>query len=186
LTATRAPRSEPERASEVLGARLRRARVGRGLSLQDVESLTEGSIKIAALSAYELGDANIPALRLQQLVELYDVAADDLLSSIENERGTPEDEEPVSAVAPHVRIDLTQLGEAKGRDAEMVALLVNSIRHRRSSRSGRYFALRQDDLEAAAAVIGRTTEEVIVSLQKAGVLRRPRGRPPGRRHSNSA
>jgi transcriptional regulator with XRE-family HTH domain len=181
VTAKRAPRSEPERASELLGARLRRARVGRGLSLQDVESLTEGSIKTAALSTYELGDANITALRLQQLADLYDVTADDLFSSIENEQGIPEDEEPVRAVGPHVHIDLAKLGEAKGRDAEMVALLVESIRLRRSSRSGRYFALRHDDLEAAAAVIGRTMEEVIVSLQTAGVLRRPRGRPLGRR-----
>jgi transcriptional regulator with XRE-family HTH domain len=182
MTAKRAPKSDPQRDSELLGSRLRRARVGRGLSLQDVESLTEGSIKTASLSAYELGDTNITALRLQQLAELYDVAVDELLSSIiENERPVPESEEPVRSVGPHVHLDLAQLGEAKGRDAEMVALLVDSIRLRRSSRSGRYFAIRHDDLQAAAAVIGRSMEEVIASLQTAGVLRRPRGRPLGRR-----
>ena len=62
----------------------------------------------------------------------------------------------------------------------MVAKLVKWVRDQRSASAGRYFAMRGDDLTAAAASNGRDVEDVIASLQKAGVLRRPRGRPLGR------
>jgi len=181
MTTKRAPKAKHTTDSERLGSRLRQARLDRALSLQDVESLTQGTIKAATLSAYELGDTNIPAVRLAPLAELYEVSVDDLLSSTAAEGPSPLTEEPVHAVGPLVHIDLTQLEKATGRDVEMVAQLVDSIRVRRSASSGRYFAMRSDDLIAAAAVIGRQLDEVLVSLQTAGVLRRPRGRPLGRR-----
>jgi transcriptional regulator with XRE-family HTH domain len=183
MTTKRAPKIKQMLDSELLGSRLRQARLDRGLSLQDVESLTEGGVKAATLSTYELGDTNIPALRLALLAELYEVSVDDVLSSGGADSPSWVNEEPVHAVGTLVHIDLSELGKAKkgSPDIEMVTKLVNSIRSRRSASSGRYFAVRNDDLIVAAAGIGRELDQVLTSLQTAGVLRRPRGRPLGRR-----
>jgi transcriptional regulator with XRE-family HTH domain len=181
MTPRRVRNTSQPSGSELLGSRLRKARVNRGLSLQDVESLTGGSIKAATLSAYELGDSNIPALRLGQLAEFYDESVDDFLSSTGEALPVQREQEPVTPVGNLVHIDLTLLADAKGPDAKMVAQLVESIQTRRSTKSGRYFAMRNDDLIAASAVIGREVDEVLTSLRSAGILRRPRGRPLGRR-----
>ncbi|MGA2306755.1 MAG: helix-turn-helix transcriptional regulator [Acidimicrobiales bacterium] len=181
MTTKRPPKTQHIPDAQLLGARLRQARLDSALSLQEVETLTQGAVKAATLSTYELGDTNIPAVRLLPLAELYAVSVDELLSSSGSEGPSRPTEEPVHAVGQLVRIDLTQLEKAKGRDVELVAQLVESIRVRRSASSGRYFAMRSDDLIAAAAVIGHELDEILVSLQTAGVLRRPRGRPLGRR-----
>ena len=161
---------------QLLGARLRQARLGRGLTLHEVESLTGGAIKAAVLSAYELGDKSISALRLGQLAELYRVSPAELIPSTTSDEAAPPDE-PGRAVASEVHLDLGKLAGAKGRDVELVRRLVDSIGHRRSTRAGRYFAVRHDDLEAMAAVMGRSVEQIVASLDGAGVLRRPPGRP---------
>jgi transcriptional regulator with XRE-family HTH domain len=169
-------------APEVLGGRLRQVRLDRQLSLQEVEGLSGGTIRTPTLSAYELGDSNIPALRLGQLAALYEVSVDDLLRPADSAEPVPA-EPQMTATAPggsFVHIDLTQLERARSKDAEMVAQLVDSIQTRRSTRSSRYFAMRGDDLIAAAALIGRPVDAVLASLQSEGVLRRPRGRPLGR------
>ena len=117
----------------------------------------------------------------QQFSELFDVVFDGHIPPTEDESPDPDGEELVRPVGPNIRIDLTRLAQAKGQDAEMVARLLDSIQQRRSSRSRRFFTLRHEDLELAAAVIGRETDDVVASLQESGVLNPPRGRPPGRR-----
>ncbi len=64
MATKRTSRSQQLSGTELLGARLRQARVDRNLSLQDVEALTQGTLRAATLSAYELGDSNIRAVRL--------------------------------------------------------------------------------------------------------------------------
>ncbi len=167
---------------EVLGARLRQARLDRRLSLHEVEERSNGAIKATTLSAYELGDSNIPAVRLGQLADVYELSVDTLLASAEPNAAAPAEPAVAQPAANKVHLDLIQLERAKGkdRDVEMVSQLVDSIQSRRGARPNRYFAMRSDDLSTAAAVIGRPVEAVLAALQSEGVLRRPRGRPLGR------
>lgn len=181
MATKRASRSQQLSGTELLGARLRQARVDRNLSLQDVEALTQGTLRAATLSAYELGDSNIRAVRLALLADLYEVSADDLLSSTAGEElARNRRQDPPPPVGQLAHIDLTQLAKAKGEEAKMVTLMVASIRLRRGASAGRYFAMRNDDLLAIATLMERDVEDLLASLQKAGVLRRPRGRPFGR------
>jgi transcriptional regulator with XRE-family HTH domain len=110
MTTRRVAKAPSATGSRLLGVRLRQARLNRGFSLQDVESLTDGAIKAATLSAYELGDTNIPALRLGTLGELYEVSLDDLLSPIGDGGSLLVSEDPVRAVGALVHIDLPQRG----------------------------------------------------------------------------
>ena len=60
--------------TEEVGERLRRVRIDKGLSLQDVERRSEGEWKAAVVGSYERGDRNISATRLLELAEFYGVA----------------------------------------------------------------------------------------------------------------
>ena len=102
MTTKRAPKIKEPTDAQLLGSRLRQARLDRALSLQDVESHTKGAVKAATLSTYELGDTNIPAVRLAPLAELYGVSLDDLLVFSADEESNQMTEEPVHAVGPLV------------------------------------------------------------------------------------
>ncbi len=60
--------------TEEVGERLRRVRVDKGLSLQDVERRSDGRWKAAVVGSYERGDRNISATRLLELAEFYGVS----------------------------------------------------------------------------------------------------------------
>ncbi len=177
----RTSKSEQRSDAELLAARLRQARLDRGLTLLGVQDLTQGTVRAASLSAYELGDVSIPALRLALLARLYEVPIESFFASSVGGVPAPAHPVPLLSVGQVVHIDLVLLAKAKSQEAKMVAHLVDWIKPRRSASAGRYFAMRRDDLSGAAASNGRDVEDIIASLQKEDVLRRPRGRPLGRR-----
>lgn len=53
--------------------RLKTARVGRGLTLRDVEALTGGAIKASSLSSYERGKVSPSCEKVELLARLYEV-----------------------------------------------------------------------------------------------------------------
>ena len=57
--------------NELVGKRLRSIRKQRGLSLQDVQRLSEQEFKAAMLGAYERGERSLSLPRLQRLAEFY-------------------------------------------------------------------------------------------------------------------
>jgi transcriptional regulator with XRE-family HTH domain len=158
----------------VLGARLRRARRAQGLSLKAVEAATDGEIGAATLSSYERGDHAIPVVRMCILADLYEIGVQELITSTGERPGAALE---VPAGGDNIRLDLDELAKPRGREAEMVAHLVKSVQVRRHEKSTGSIALRHQDLETAAATLGRPMESFVMSLSKAGVLRRARGRP---------
>ncbi|MEX2394756.1 MAG: helix-turn-helix transcriptional regulator, partial [Actinomycetota bacterium] len=57
--------------NERLGEHLRRLRKQKGLSLLDVQALSEGEFKASVVGAYERGERAISAVRLASLAALY-------------------------------------------------------------------------------------------------------------------
>ena len=77
--------------NEKVGARLRTIRKQRGLSLQDVQRISEGEFKAAVLGAYERGERSLSLPRMQRLAAFYQVPVNQLL---------PQDEGAEPAIAP--------------------------------------------------------------------------------------
>lgn len=158
----------------VIGKRLRKSRLERGLSLKGVEKATDGEVGAAALSSYERGQHAITARRLHLLAALYDISIPDLIEP--NGRGSP----TTDAVRPrqqNVRLDLQALDLAESREVEMIGRLVGRIRDWRSPRVKDSIVVRHEDLVTTAALLGESVESLVDALRDAGVLRRPRGRP---------
>ncbi|HYX43396.1 MAG TPA: helix-turn-helix transcriptional regulator, partial [Acidimicrobiales bacterium] len=65
--------------AQEVGQRLRAIRRQKGLSLQEVEAVSEHEFKASVLGAYERGERVISVPRLQRLAQLYSVPVDQLL-----------------------------------------------------------------------------------------------------------
>src|SRR6266513_1756074 len=100
--------------SRKVGARLRSLRKQRGLTLQQVEVLSNKRLKGSLLAAYERGDRNISVTRLHQIATLYSVPVNQLL---------PEEIEGVGepALPPKLAIDLGQLQGLPERQGSLLS-----------------------------------------------------------------
>src|SRR5947207_3889395 len=65
--------------SKELGERLRKIRIQKGMSLQDVQQASKGKWKAAVVGAYERGDRNVTVARLSELADFYGVPVSEIL-----------------------------------------------------------------------------------------------------------
>jgi transcriptional regulator with XRE-family HTH domain len=144
-----------------VGERLRRIRVERGLSLQDVERTSEGRWKAAVVGSYERGDRNISATRLLELAEFYGVPPGEVLPG---ETATPRGSSPVGAV-----FDLERL---RGLDARWGALrrYCESIQLQRGDFNRQVLSLRADDLRSLAILYEMSVDDLLTQLREVDVL----------------
>lgn len=140
--------------SRELGARLRQARVDKGLSLAAAEASSNGEFKASALGCYERGERSLTAFRLHRLAQLYGVSCTALLEGEDETRpdhgdapAPPVTEIPVSPSAP-------MGGAGKGR----VVLVVDD---EASTRELVTTALKLEGYETMSAADGVMALEVL-------------------------
>lgn len=121
-----------------LGARLRAARRRRGLSLTEVERLSDREFSASAVGAYERGDRTISVPRLARLAGIYDVTVQSLI---------PADRE-VEEPPAEVTIDLDRIGE----DNELVDQFLSAI-HLLRRTSGNDLSVRRTDLAVLSSLL---------------------------------
>jgi len=150
--------------SRKVGARLRSLRKQRGLTLQQVEVLSNKRLKGSLLAAYERGDRNISVTRLHQIATLYSVPVNQLL---------PEEIEGVGepALPPKLAIDLTQLQGLPERQGSILSRHVARLQQQRQDFNTPVVTFRSDDLEQLAAAYKTTPEMLRRSLNEWGVFR---------------
>jgi transcriptional regulator with XRE-family HTH domain len=144
-----------------VGERLRRVRIERGLSLQDVERNSDGRWKAAVVGSYERGDRNISATRLLELAEFYEVSPADVL---------PGDQVSSSAdLGAALMLDLQRLDALGGRWAGL-RRYCESIQVQRGDFNGRVLSVRSDDLRALAVIHESSPDELVAELRQLGVI----------------
>ena len=144
-----------------VGERLRRVRLDRGLSLQDVERTSQGRWKAAVVGSYERGDRNITATRLLELAEFYGVTPGDVLPG---EAPVRQPEE-----AGGIVLDLQRLDELGDR-WRALRRYCESIQVQRGDFNRRVLSVRGDDLRALAVIQDATPEDLLEELRELGVL----------------
>ena len=134
------------RISEAIGEALRRARKRRGLTLHDVDRISQGRFKPSSVGSYERGTRTISAPLLVELSGLYGVAPDRLLgealAASETETGTD------------VVIDLTRLPQLHGQEAQVVVEFVERVKSQRRGPPSDLITLRTGDLQFLSAAAG--------------------------------
>ncbi|HYM49028.1 MAG TPA: helix-turn-helix domain-containing protein [Candidatus Limnocylindrales bacterium] len=150
--------------SRKVGARLRSLRKQRGLTLQQVEVLSNKRLKGSLLAAYERGDRNISVTRLHQIATLYSVPVNQLL---------PEEGEGVSEPAPppKLAVELSQLQGLPERQGSILARHIAHLQQQRKDFDTPVVTFRGDDLEQLAAAYKTTPEMLRRSLHEWGIFR---------------
>ncbi len=140
--------------NEAVGSRLRAIRKQRGLSLQDVQRLSEGEFKAAVLGAYERGERSLSLPRLQRLAAFFQVPITQLL---------PQDEAAEAPVAGlptgGVTIDLNAVENLTGQDAVIFERFLRAIQMMRQDFNGKVLTIRRDDLRTLSLLLDQGTED---------------------------
>jgi len=179
--ASRAPRtasgavSSDDGYSIRLGERIRVIRRQKRLSLQDVEARSESEFKASVLGAYERGERAVSVPRLHRLAEFYDVPVDQLLPVGDGDQPTEVGtaEPPSWVPGQKVVIDLVALAGADGSEVELIRRYLGIIQVKRQDFNGRVLTIRQDDLQALAAILGTSVDDAAPVLAGRGLLHPP-------------
>ena len=150
--------------SKALGDCLRKIRVQKGMSLQDVQSASAGKWKAAVVGAYERGDRNVTVARLSELAGFYGVPVSELL---------PDDgSAPTPAVESRRRVvlDLEGLTKVPETDRDPLSRFTHAIQIQRGDYNGRVLTIREDDLMALALLYQTTSDELARRLKDWGLL----------------
>jgi len=147
----------------VVGKRLRTIRRQKGLSLHDVQNLSDTEFKASVLGAYERGERAISVLRQPQQAELYEVPADQLLAS-----GRP----PAArrdTNAPGFTVDLERLATVEGGEAAVLRRLVQRLQVQRQDFNGKVLTVRSDDMRLLATILGREPADLELFFERLGL-----------------
>jgi len=149
--------------NEQVGKRLRSIRRQRGLSLQDVQRLSDQEFKAAVLGAYERGERSLSLPRLHRLGEYYSVPIGQLLpqeDAVESHAG---------AVSEGLTIDLNQVEKLTGKDADVVERFLRGIQMLRQDFNGRVLTIRSNDLRMLAMLLDQSEKGFSDRLTELGV-----------------
>ncbi len=150
--------------NEMVGAMLRSIRKQRGLSLQDVQRLSEGEFKAAVVGAYERGERSLSLPRLYRLSRFFQVPISQFL---------PQEEEGERTMEPlpsgGVTIDLNRLERMSGTDAVIFNRFLRSIQMMRQDFNGKVLTIRRDDLRLLGLLIDQSEEAFSERLAELGL-----------------
>ena len=150
--------------AKVLGERLRRIRIQKRWSLQDVEQSSRGKWKAAVVGAYERGDRNVTVAKLSELAGFYGVPVSEIL---------PEDA-TVTPLPAHgrrrVTLDLEGLDRVPDGVKAPLTRFASAIQVQRGDFNGRVLTVRQDDLMALALLYQTTADDLARRLDDWGLL----------------
>jgi len=149
--------------NEMVGKRLRSIRKQRGLSLQDVQRLSEQEFKAAVLGAYERGERSLSVPRLRRLARFYTVPIAQLL---------PDDDAATAKVPAHsggLTIDLNRVEALSGQDSVVVERFLRGIQMLRQDFNGKVLTIRSNDLRTLAMLLDQSESSFTERLNDLGV-----------------
>lgn len=150
--------------NEQVGKRLRSIRKQRGLSLQDVQRVSDQEFKAAVLGAYERGERSLSLPRLRRLADFYGVPVNQLLPQ---EAGAEAPALP--SLSGGITIDLNRIENLSGQDAVIIERFLRGIQMLRQDFNGRVLTVRGDDLRTLAMLLDVSANDFSERLIELGV-----------------
>jgi transcriptional regulator with XRE-family HTH domain len=148
-----------------LGNRLRAIRQQQGLTLQQVEELSEGKWKAVVVGSYERGDRAVSVAKLAELAEFYNVPVAELL---------PKEDMPSAGAgwtSNKVMLDLRRLARSDlDPDLKPVSRFAHTIQLQRGDFNGSVLTIRGEDLRALSVIYGTDPDDLVVRLEDEGIL----------------
>jgi transcriptional regulator with XRE-family HTH domain len=151
--------------AKALGERLRKIRIQKGMSLQDVQGASTGKWKAAVIGAYERGDRNVTVGKLSELADFYGVPVTEILPDDEGVSGPGAMERNRRVV-----LNLEGLASVPEHDRDPLSRFTTAIQIQRGDFNGRVLTIREDDLMALALLYQTTSDELSKRLLDWGLL----------------
>lgn len=150
---------------ELVGEKLRRLRLDRGLSLQEVCDRSGGSFVVSTLSAYERGKRSLSLERLLELAEIYGLSPTSILEIEDNGEAQPS----LSRNRPiRIRVDnLNRLTEDERRPLENY---LDFLRNLRNDPAREVLTIRKDDLAYLSNLYGLRPQLLKERLEAEGII----------------
>jgi transcriptional regulator with XRE-family HTH domain len=163
--------------ARAVGSRLRAVRHQTGLSLMDVEAMSNQEFRQSVLGSYERGDRAITVPRLQRLARIYDVPIDQLLPPEHTSYATRplagDESDGVARTSREQRlkvsIDLPKLRNGAGPEHELLRRFLEMIQLQRQDFNGRMITIRSGDLHIIACILGITPDAMDRRLDDLGL-----------------
>jgi transcriptional regulator with XRE-family HTH domain len=148
--------------ARALGESLRKIRIQKNMSLQDVQGASEGRWKAAVVGAYERGDRNVTVAKLSELAEFYGVPVSEII---------PDDGTPTAPIDARRRVilNLEGLDRVPEEDRDPISRFATAIQVQRGDFNGRVLTIREDDLMALALLYQTSASELHRRLRSWGL-----------------
>ena len=143
--------------AQVVGKILRKARLDRGLTLDDVWLGSAGRFKPSSVGGYERGERSISLDRFCLLASFYATPADRMLAAV-LEEVNPEGREQLV-------IDLNELSQLQSSESEWVSEYIHDVLAERGDLGTDVVTLRSGDVEALGLLGGLNPPAVLDKLQ---------------------
>ena len=144
--------------NELVGRRLRSIRKQRGMSLQDVQRVSDQEFKAAVLGAYERGERSLSVPRLRRLAMFYGVPVTQLLPP------ESDDAPPAPMATGGMTIDLNRVEQLSGDDAVIVERFLRGIQMMRQDFNGKVLTIRSNDLRTLSMLVDQSVEGIAESI----------------------
>ncbi|MFZ4107508.1 MAG: helix-turn-helix domain-containing protein [Candidatus Planktophila sp.] len=152
-----------------ISARLRSIRLGRSLSLREVQLQSKGALPAVVLGSYERGDRTLSISKAIQIAAFYEVPLSYLLSEPDQNSGA---RIPIVIDLRRLRALVTDKSQMV-EDCEQLRTLItfiSGIVRKRNDWDGEVLSLRREDLDVVAITVGSHTDFLVNLLQKNKLL----------------
>ena len=145
---------------------MRSIRRSRSLSLNEVESLSHGSLKAVVLGSYERGSRNLTIKRAIEIAKIYNIPVAEILS---------EKAPSVTTNVPRLMLDiraLQRIGHAESERSRrfLLSQLLRRILEDRQDWNGEIITLRESDLGIISLLLTMEKAEILEWLATSGIL----------------
>ena len=154
-----------KRYAELVGEKLRKMRQERGMSLQEVCTLSGGSFVVSTLSAYERGKRSLSLERLHELAGIYGQSPNSLLD-LDNQ---PDLQRSIAGNAP-LRIRLQSLAALSLEERRPLETYLEFLRQLRNDPARDMLTIRKEDLAYLSSLYGVRPQALKDYFEKEGVL----------------
>lgn len=129
-----------------VGEQLRRVRLQKGFSLQEVEEKSKKHFKASIVGAYERGERNISVPRLYELAKFYKAPVEYFLAE--------EGAKPADILPPteQIQINLDRLQTLPKKERAPLMEFLELIRFQRGDFNEKVLSIRKEDLKALACI----------------------------------
>jgi transcriptional regulator with XRE-family HTH domain len=159
-----------------IARRLRSIRQARGWSLADVEAISEGKVKVAALGSYERCDRALSLERIIELADIFGIPLSNLLGALEKEiTAKPSAATMIDLRRARILANDSHAGQAS--DFQTLHIFLMWIAGRRDDWNGEVMSLRRSDLDTVALMTLKNENELLQWFASHKLLVRAPGHP---------